>query len=288
MKKLFSLVPLCLAVATLGGCELYFGGHGDDSSGGNDHWTYCANDGYYTCQGNDCSWAGPRCPDDPNYTCTTNDDCAAGCYCANGVCEEAGFCGPNNKCPDGFHCDSQRSSCEPDGCTMDSDCQAGEYCDASTSTCTSSCTCTTDAEAQAAGWGYCDEARGTCEPVPAGGSCGGTVTCNQIMTQCPDGQVALIKDGCWTGTCGDIASCDLTPACGDLQHEGDCLGRAGDCTSVYQGINCTNMNGTQCTAGSTGCTCETFQFARCDVRTSGAPAMSFMNDGRMVDVFAHQ
>jgi len=284
MTKLFTHTRFALALATvfsLAGCELYFGGDNHDDG---DHWTYCANDGYYTCQGNNCEWAGPRCPDDPNYTCTTNADCAAGCYCANGVCEEAGFCGPNTKCPDGFHCDEGRASCVPDSCTTSADCNAGEYCDPATMSCTASCTCTTDAEAQAQGWGFCDETRGTCEPPVADGSCGGTVTCNQIMTVCPEGQVPLIKDGCWTTTCRNIGMCDVTPACGDIEHESDCLGRAADCTSVYTGLNCTNSSGQACQSGSTGCTCQSFQFATCRDRTAGAPAMSFASpDGTLVD-----
>ncbi|MBA3458438.1 MAG: hypothetical protein H0T46_00640 [Deltaproteobacteria bacterium] len=289
MKHLFSPTRIVFAIATvlsLTGCELYFGGNDGD---GGDRWTYCANDGYYVCSGDDCEWAGPRCPDDPNYTCETNADCAAGCYCQDGVCEEAGFCGEDGQCPDGFHCDEERSSCVPDGCNTSADCEAGEYCDPGTKTCTSSCTCDSDAAAQSQGWGYCDETRGTCEPPNPAGSCGGAVTCNQIMTACPDGQVALISNGCWTGTCGAIASCDVTPGCTSLQHEGDCLGRTADCTSIYQGINCTNpTTGQSCTAGATGCTCESFQFARCSMRTSSAPAMSFLNDeGRLVDVFAN-
>ncbi len=287
MKKLFSPARLVIAIASvfsLAGCELYFGGHDGDSG---DRWTYCASDGYYVCQGDNCEWAGPRCPDDPNYTCETNDDCAAGCYCANGVCEEAGFCGKNGECPDGFHCDEARSSCVPNGCTTSADCKSGEYCDPGTQTCTESCVCDTDAQAQASGFGYCDEARHTCEPPNPAGSCAGTVTCNQIMPVCPDMQVAQISEGCWTGACVAISACDVTPACPSLQHEGDCLGRATDCTSVYIGLNCTNSSGQACMSGSTGCTCTDFQFSSCRVRTSGMSVMTTeTNGGQLVDAFA--
>ncbi len=283
MKHLFCLAVIALSLT---GCELYF--KGDQGGGGGDRWTYCANDGYYVCSGENCEWAGPRCPSDPNYTCESSADCAAGCYCANGVCEEAGFCSTDAQCPAGYHCDEGRSSCEPDGCTTSADCQAGQYCDPATQGCTSSCTCTTDAEAQSQGWGYCDESRGTCEPANPAGSCGGAVTCNQIPTSCPDGQVPQISAGCYTGSCVAITSCDVTPGCSALQHEGDCLGRATDCTSVYTGINCTNAGGTTCTAGSTGCTCETFQFANCRNRTASAGTMSYqLDDGTMVNVFSN-
>jgi len=282
MKHIFSLAAIAFSLT---GCELYFDGHDGDRSG-DDRWTYCANDGYYVCQGEDCEWAGARCPDDPNYTCETNEDCAAGCYCADGVCEEAGYCGTNEDCPDGYHCDDKRDSCVPDACTTSADCDTGQYCNEGS--CTASCTCTTDAEAQSAGFGYCDETRGTCEPPNSAGSCGGAVTCNQIPTSCGDGQVPQILDGCYTGSCVAITSCDVTPVCGSLQHEGDCLGRTADCTSVYTGINCTNSSGTTCTAGSTGCTCETFQFASCRTRTATAPAMSYqLDNGQMVNVFSN-
>lgn len=283
MKHIFSLAAIAFSLT---GCELYFGGH-DGNSGGDDRWTYCANDGYYVCAGNDCEWAGPRCPDDPNYTCETSADCAAGCYCANGVCEEAGFCSTDSQCPEGYHCDETRSSCEPNSCATSADCDAGQYCDPATSGCTASCACTTDADAQSQGWGYCDETRGTCEPPNPAGSCGGAVTCNQFPPTCGDGQVAQIADGCYTGSCIAITGCDVTPACGSLQHEGDCLARTTDCTSVYTGINCTNSSGTTCTAGSTGCTCETFQYASCRNRTATSSAMSYqLDNGQLVNVFS--
>lgn len=258
MMKL--LAPLALALTTLTGCELYFGGDGDN---GDDRWTYCAADGYYECYGNDCTWVGSSCPQEPGYECDTNADCAAGCYCGtSGTCEEAGFCGSEADCPDGFHCDIERSSCVPDACTVSEDCDSGYICN--NGACEASCTCNTDAEAQGAGWGYCDETRGTCEPPAAGGSCGGTSTCNIVEPTCPEGQVALILDGCYTGACSAIATCDLTPTCEALQYEGDCLDRAADCDIDYNGVNCRNPDGnTPCSTPGANCVCDSYTFDSC-------------------------
>lgn len=280
MKNLFSSL-LVLSLAGLSGCSLYFGNESDD------RWNYCANDGYYVCQGESCEWAGPGCPSDPQYQCETNADCAAGCYCSDaGICEEGGFCDAATDCPDGYTCETERSSCVPDApptCAVDADCAAGEYCDAGA--CVASCACTTDAEAQAQGFGFCDEVRGTCEPTPLEGTCAAEVTCNIVRPTCATGEVALIKDGCYTGTCGAIATCDVTPTCGSLQFETDCLGRTDECSAVYTGINCTNSQGTSCTAGSTNCTCESFRFNSCTDRSS-AMMVYALEDGTMVDVFS--
>lgn len=286
MTKLFSPLILAIATVTLAGCELYFG----DDGGGDNRWTYCASDGYYVCNGNDCEWAGARCPQEPGYTCTSNEDCAAGCYCSpDGVCEEAGFCATETDCPEGFHCDVDRSSCVPDTCASSADCNTGEYCDTNTGTCTPSCTCSSDLGAQENGYGYCDETRGTCEPTPAGGSCGGTSTCATPEPTCAAGEVALIKDGCYTGACQAIATCDVTPTCEALQHEADCLGNGAACSSVYYGINCQRSDGSACMAGDTGCVCQSFQFAECRTRATNAaaPLMSFpASNGDLIDVFA--
>ncbi len=283
MTKLTTSLLLAIATASLAGCELYFGDEGD--RGGDDRWSYCANDGYYVCQGDDCDYAGQRCPQEPGWSCESDADCAAGCYCGdNGTCEEAGFCGREEDCPDGFHCDVDRASCVPDGCAVSSDCETGEYCD--DGRCVSSCTCMTDSEARQAGYGYCDEARGTCEPTPAGGSCGGTSACEVAEPTCPAGQVPLIAEGCYTGECSDIATCDVTPSCEALQHESDCLAANATCTSVYYGINCTRSDGTACQAGDQGCMCETFQFAECraDAMARTVPAQS--TNGQQFDVLA--
>lgn len=285
MKKLLSPLVLALAlVSTLTGCELYFG----DGGGGDDHWTYCANDGYYVCDGDACDWAGARCPSEPGYTCESDKECAAGCYCSpGGVCEEAGFCNRDSDCPEGYSCDEARSSCVPDGCTVDTDCDAGSYCDAATGTCTASCLCRTDAEAQAAGFGFCDEVRGTCEPTSETGSCAGEVTCTTAEPTCATGQVALIKDGCYTGACSAITACDVTPTCEALQYYADCMPVA-ECRSVSYGINCTNPSGTVCEPGGTEpCTCLSYQFDHCETRMIGAAANTPAPQGVFYDVFSN-
>jgi len=258
MKKLALAIGLALVLATtLAGCELYFG----DKDGGDDAWSYC--------QGNDCQWVSAECSGGGGgFSCETDRDCAAGCYCdETGTCQEAGFCSADTDCPDGYHCDD-RSSCVPDTCTDDGDCLGGQYCE--NGQCTTSCTCTNDMEAQEAGYDWCDETRGTCMPgTDPSGSCAGEITCATDAPRCPEGQVPVILDGCYTGECRAITSCDATPACENLQHEADCLGRAADCGAVYVGRNCRKPDGTACQAGDTGCVCERFDFNVCEADGDG-------------------
>lgn len=266
MKKLLPCLGLALAMAfTLTGCELYFGDHHDDYDDG-DSWSYCAADGYYVCSGNECSWAGPQCPDGGGggggTECSDDTQCAAGCYCQNGGCEEGGFCGDDQDCPTGYHCDD-RSSCVPDTCTGPDQCMAGQTCD--NGNCNTTCVCENDADAQAAGYGYCDETRHTCMvgQDPAG-SCNGDVTCTTAPPRCTQGQVPLIADGCYTGECRAIASCDTAPSCAALGYEADCLSRPNDCGAVYTGRNCHKPNGAACQAGDTDCTCAIYEFNSCE------------------------
>ena len=247
MKKLLSLLGLMFMLAfTLTGCELYFG-KSDNGGGGDDT-------------------ARP-----PGWACEADADCAAGCYCEvkspgqTGECAEAGFCDSNADCPDGYVCDD-RSSCvpgtPPTTCGTDNDCPAGSICGAG-GTCETTCVCETDAEAQAAGYHHCDEARQTCEQGGAG-TCAGNPTCGTEPT-CPQGGVGEIgTDGCWTGTCVAIIGCDVTPGCANYQHEADCFDPAnGSCTASYTGINCTKPDGSACQSGDANCTCQSFVFAEC-------------------------
>jgi hypothetical protein len=250
MKKLFSLLGMTFMLAfTLTGCELYFGKKGGDG-GGDDEGR------------------------PPGWSCTSDAECAAGCYCdiadgaKEGECAEAGFCSGDEDCPEGYVCDG-RSSCvpgdPPQTCTFDVDCPAGAYCN--NGLCETSCVCENDAQAQAAGWAYCDEARGTCHPDNAQGTCGGAATCGTEPV-CPVGSVALINEtGCYTGQCADYTkgACDVTPACPSYQHETDCYSNYGGqtCSGIYNGINCTKPDGSMCQSGDVGCTCTGFVFSEC-------------------------
>ncbi|HEY3802532.1 MAG TPA: hypothetical protein VGL61_07980 [Kofleriaceae bacterium] len=252
MKKLLNALPLLMLLA---GCELYFGG---DNSSGNGSWSYCGTDGYYQCDSNNnCTLVSATCPPDSSdggsggsvggsgFECDSNADCSAGCYCtSSGVCEEGGFCTSDSDCGSGYFCDTSRSSCEPDG--------SGSGSGSGVTTCSSNTDCTGSEQ-------YCDATTGTCQT----GSCAGTVTCNLGPPTCPSGEAPVIGNGCYTGTCQAIASCDAAPACGNINDEQDCLNRANDCTAVYTGIDCTNSSGQSCTSGDAGCTCQSFSFDHC-------------------------
>jgi Cys-rich repeat protein len=280
MKHSIALLVATVTLA-LSGCELYFGEEENNGS-----WNYCGSDGYYECSDNDCYWRGPECPSGGTsgsgsstpggFECDDNSDCAAGCYCDNGLCEEAGFCTQDSDCGTGYSCDESRSSCEPDGCATDSDCASGEYCDPATLNCTATCTCATDADAVAGGYDYCDESRGTCLPgIDPAGTCAGEVTCNQIRPSCPAGQVALILDGCYTGSCQAIAACEASPVCEAYGTDDDCRADS-TCASSYTGTNCKKPDMSPCQAGDTNCTCASYQFAACH---DGATARTVEFDG---------
>ena len=249
MKKLSFGLLVALATTALSGCALYFGEDHDD-----DNWTYCGADGYYTCEDEDCRWVSASCPDGGSgggssapggFECQDNGDCAAGCYCAaNGTCEEAGFCTQDSDCGEGYTCNEERSSCEP-----------------------VTCTCTTDAEATAAGYDWCDETKQSCETgADPEGTCAGAVTCNVAMPVCASGQVPTIVDGCWSGLCSPVAACEAAPACTHINDQANCEART-DCQSIPNGINCTKPDGNggtvACQPGDQNCSCEQLVFGSC-------------------------
>jgi hypothetical protein len=271
MKKLFHTLSLLIAIGALGtlsGCELYFGGHGG-SGGGNDSWNYCGSDGYYSCQGDNCTWVSATCPagqgsgsgsgQGSGYECTMSTDCAAGCYCANGTCNEGGFCTSDSDCGTGFHCNTDRSSCEPNptqppGCKSDADCNVG-------------------------GGQFCDVPTGTCTQ----GSCAGDVTCNTVAPTCASGSVPLIYNGCYTGGCLATDACSAAPVCAHINDEPNCLDRA-DCTAVYVGLNCTNsQTGQSCHSGDAGCTCASFSFDHCATTNANGARMVIEYKGKLLD-----
>ncbi|HZJ62024.1 MAG TPA: hypothetical protein VFD36_00760 [Kofleriaceae bacterium] len=241
MTKLLSSVGLALALAmasVLAGCQLYFG-NGNDKN-------------------------GPNGGSPPGAACTKDSECAAGCFCENGTCAEGGFCGTDKDCGNGFHCDAGRSSCIPNpACTANEQCKQGLICD--NGGCLATCTCANDADAVKQGAGWCDTARSTCmmgtNPL---GACTGAITCTVKPPDCPEGQVAGRKDGCFTSTCRAINECEAAPECKALTHEADCKARSEDCRQVTIGVNCHRPDGSNCNAGDTNCICLENRFNGCD------------------------
>jgi hypothetical protein len=178
MNKLLSSVGLAIIVATasLAGCNLYFGNSKDNGT----------------------SPSGDGNP--PGFSCNLDSNCAAGCFCSKGVCTEGGFCGGDKDCGTGFHCDTSRSSCIPNpACSGNEACQQGSTCDSGA--CVATCKCTSDADAVKQGFGWCDEVRSTCMAgTDPAGTCLGAVSCTTPPPPCAVGQVALVKDGCFTGS----------------------------------------------------------------------------------------
>ncbi|MBC7976405.1 MAG: hypothetical protein H7138_15650 [Myxococcales bacterium] len=256
MNKLLSSLGLAIGIATvslLAGCQLYFGDSTDRDRPDRP--------------------APLPSPVQPGFDCDVDVQCAAGCFCdESGKCAEGGFCGKDADCGVGFECDEARSSCIPaPGCAANDECDPGSMCDESGKGCVPTCKCTNDAEAVAQGAGWCDEARGTCMPgTDPAGACTGALTCTTAGPKCADGEVPLLKDGCYTGTCRAITACEAPPICKALQHEGDCITRNSDCTTVYNGQGCTTPDGSACRAGDTNCSCTSFTFAACENKGDNA------------------
>ena len=254
MTKLLSSVGVALAVAAmslLAGCQLYFGNSGSGGGSGDDVGSGGGGSG------------GSGSP--PGFKCDSSAQCAAGCFCSGGVCTEGGFCGTDKDCGSGFHCDAARSSCIPNPqCATDDQCKLGSACDPAAGACVATCACNNDADAIRQGFGWCDEARTTCmKGTDPAGACLGTLTCTAAAPACPEGQVALVKDGCFTGKCRVIGVCEAPPSCPALQHQDDCESRVSDCASLFTGHNCT---GTTCGTSDADCHCETYTFQSCGVK----------------------
>lgn len=271
MKHSIALMVTAMA-SLLTGCSLYFG-EGNDHEDGDGSWTYCGSDGYYECQDENCSWVSASCPSGTapgGFECKVNEDCAAGCYCGDGVCEEAGFCTQDSDCGTGYVCNEERASCEPGTptptCSADSECPNGQVCDPTTQSCTATCSCTTDQEAVAQGFDFCNEWRATCmSGSDPAGTCAGEATCNMLPPTCQPGDVPLIgADGCWTGECQAENQCAEPASCSHIRDAATCGTRA-DCYKVMNGINCHKISDPQqaCNDGDTDCTCASYVFASC-------------------------
>jgi hypothetical protein len=264
MTKLLSTIGVALAFATvslLAGCQLYFGS--SSSGGGGDDVAVGSGSGGSGSAGSGTGSGSAGNP--PGFQCNADAQCAAGCFCASGICTEGGFCGTDKDCGTGFHCDTNRASCIPNPqCSANEQCKPGSACDTASGGCVATCACTTDADAVKQGFGWCDEARSTCmKGTDPAGTCLGAVTCTATAPVCPENQVPLRKDGCFTGKCRAIAACEAAPECTALQHQDDCDARTTDCTSLFLGHNCT---GTTCGKSDVDCHCESYSFQSCGAK----------------------
>jgi hypothetical protein len=158
-------------------------------------------------------------------------------------------------------------------CASNDDCAAGCTCEvadgATMGKCEEAGFCSKDADCAV---GYvCDE-RSSCVRDPNPPSCAGAIapTCTNGAPKCAQGQVPLIKDGCYADInkdgrldCQAITACAQPPTCNAFQYTDDCM--AGNaCTVVTKGINCTTSNGTACSPqNTTNCTCTQYVFDSC-------------------------
>lgn len=154
-------------------------------------------------------------------------------------------------------------------CTADTSCAAGCFC--ANGVCTEGGFCSTDKDCGTTF--HCDTNRSSCIPTPTIGGCQGDIldTCNVKQPACAENQVALRKDGCFTGACEAISACEAAPECKSIQHQDDCQARNADCTTVVNGVNC-SQNGdhtTPCTTGQANCQCESYVFQACQDQRAG-------------------
>jgi hypothetical protein len=198
------------------------------------------------------------------WDCDVNADCAAGCYCtADGYCEEAGFCDEDIDCAPGFVCDD-RNSCVPgtpgdQTCEVDEDCLEGCFCN-DDGLCEETGVCADDTEC--AEGQTCDTDRNTCVPADPVSECLAPADCG-IQPECDPGTSAEIVDGCYTGICIANEDCTDGSPCSQQPDQATCDARM-DCSSVVNGINCTDPDGNACQAGVGNCTCEQVLFDSCE------------------------
>jgi hypothetical protein len=137
-------------------------------------------------------------------------------------------------------------------CSSHADCQPGQHCNAE-ELCLPPPDCAPGEPCPQVCSGYCVDNDGSA------GDCYAEVSCDRVAPACPEGTLAGVRDGCWTGYCVPQSHCpDEAPqsvACSELTEEAACVQRS-DCTALYRGVDC------GCDGDS--CTCAGQVFARCE------------------------
>jgi Cys-rich repeat protein len=184
--------------------------------------------------GNGCYYDGDcaaGCYCDPGSgVCIETGFCGEDGTCPDGyVCDDRASCVPgtdqcwNTGCPTGEYCDQWTGSCTSSTtCTADADCGAGWWCNAGTC---NPLGCTDDT--QCAAGCYCD---------PTTGGCNETSYCT-YDTDCPEGQTCdESRSTCIPSD--DPPPPPPPPACDTITDEAGCLARS-DCHEILGGVNCT-------------------------------------------------
>ncbi len=96
---------------------------------------------------------------------------------------------------------------------------------------------------------YCVDEAGSTDP----GSCSEVAECAMPAPDCPEGTVAGVAQGCWTGYCIPLDECDVLPVCSE-QTELQCINQE-NCEPVYEGLDCT--------CDGEDCTCAEWVFKSC-------------------------
>ena len=144
-------------------------------------WNYCGSDGYYQCDGDNCSWVSPTCPIRHRSGSTATSAPARpiappAATARTARAKRLASARTDADCGDGLPLrhGSQLVRAEPGqrlqrGLRLRQRCQ--QRATVSTGrTCTATCTCSNDAQRRQQGFGCCDETRSTCMPGqdPAG------------------------------------------------------------------------------------------------------------------------
>ena len=114
-------------------------------------------------------------------------------------------------------------------CDIHQECLYGQYCTWD-HTCVPTATCTSNADAQAKGYLWCDAMFYTARPqLPVQGTCQTSLANSGTPPTCPTGQIPTVGQSAtnptkvaWTGNCVPLNSCDVPPDCVYINDAADC------------------------------------------------------------------
>ena len=250
----------------LAGCELYFGGH--DHDGG---------DGILellrlrrllrSATATTARGRGPTCPATPTVARARlrvqrqRRTAPRAATARTAPAKRLASARSDSDCGTGYHCDNERSSCEPDRARSRP----------ATTTATARRPDLRPRTARAPrpaparptpkrsrqGYGYCDETRDTCMTgTDPAGTCAATSTCNHAAPTCAGGRGRRCSRRLLHRQCAARSQpCDVAPACEALQRRGRLPRALRLHRRSYTGINCTSRTASACHAGDTNCTC---------------------------------